>query len=77
MDWHGNVLLDFTFDSSYYITISADGAALLVEGEDGMTGYTISGTPATTTAAPRRGGRGLTDRRNFGTARTRKRPSGC
>ena len=52
VDWHGNVLLDFTFDSSYYITISADGAALLVEGEDGMTGYTISGTPATTTPAP-------------------------
>lgn len=52
VDWHGNVLLDFTFDSSYYITISADGAALLVEGEDGMTGYAISGTPATTTPAP-------------------------
>ena len=73
VDWHGNVLLDFTFDSSYYITISADGAALLVEGEDGMTGYTISGTPATTTAAPAAGGRGLTDRRNFGTARALSR----
>ena len=52
VDWHGNVVLDFTFDSSYDVNISADGAALLVSGEDGKTGYTISGTPATTAAAP-------------------------
>ena len=52
VDWHGNVLLDFTFDSSYDVNISEDGTALLVSGLDGKTGYTISGTPATTTAAP-------------------------
>lgn len=52
VDWHGNVLLDFTFDSSYDVNISEDGTALLVSGLDGKTGYTISGTPATTAVAP-------------------------
>ena len=56
--------------------ISADATALLVDTEDGMAGYTISGTAGHRHRRPPPRRSRAADS-GFGTARTRKRPSGC
>ena len=43
VDWHGNVVLDFTFDYASAVLIAPDATALLVDTDEGMAGYTIEG----------------------------------
>ena len=52
VDWHGNVVLDFTFDYASAMLISADATAMLVDTEEGMAGYTIEGGLAAPAAEP-------------------------
>lgn len=41
VDWHGAVLLDFVYDSAYDIDISADGAAVMVDTDEGSLVYAV------------------------------------
>ena len=54
VDWHGNVLLDFTYSYNSAMRIAPDGSAVLAETEDGMAAYTVTrpGVAAVEATAP-------------------------